>query len=306
MRSDVYIDEGTMKEGVSSLFLLMMIIAIGTGLAASTVRSEEEPMARSSWEVMHEGLYTGEQERRVLGSRLFTSLNLAKSASAVFSTKEAESFLSDAQEQVQDLQKNAPICRQDSGEVVGVINYRLHDGDFKHFIPLIGDDIPFDKYEYLFNTLAISGARTVGVSVRKIAWVFDLGEVSQGIREAQRNLRTNAGDIATLGISKLIDGSISDLERSSEVVDARYLLMFSRLLLKGKNIAGAQYAVRGALTRLGEAIVKPENSAVNVRKLSSISKSLDAVEGVLSVPPLKAFDTVDEKIQQIIESLLEL
>jgi hypothetical protein len=283
----------------------VVILAAGVSLSASLVKGDEEPMARSSWDRLHESFYTREQERRVLGSRLLASLNLAESASAVFSTRDAESFLNDAQELVKDLQKNAPIYRQDSGEFVGIINYRLHDVDFKHYIPLTGDDFPADKYQFLFNVLAVSGARTVGVSLRRIAWVFDLGEVAQGIREAQRNLRTNAGNVATKGIGKLVDSSVSYLDTSNTLLEARQLLEFSRLLLESKNITGAQYAVRGVLTLLSEANVGSGNTT-NIRKLATIRKSLEAIEGVLSVPPLKGFDGVNIKIQRIVDLLREL
>jgi hypothetical protein len=259
-------------------------------------------MARSSWDRLHESFYTREQERRVLGSRLLASLNFAKSASVVFKTKEAESFLADAQGQVKDLQNNAPIYRQDSGEFVGVVSYRVNESSFKHFIPMNGDDFPFEKYTSLFSSLAVSGARTVGVSVRRMVWVFDLGEVSQGIREAQRNLRTSAINEATREIARLIDEAVSYLAIDNKLSEASHLLEFSRLLLKSKNIAGAQYAVRGGVTVLDEASAETRNQT-STQKLSSIRKNLEEVERILSVPPLEDFEDIDRKIGRIIELL---
>lgn len=294
----VHVVEGTLR----SLISPALILSMGVVLSASSVKGDEEPMARSSWDRLHESFYTREQEQRVLGSRLLVSLNLANSASAVFNTKEAELFLGDAQDLVRDLQNNAPIHRQDSGEFVGVISYRFNEVDFKHYIPMYGDEFPVEKYESLFNFLAIGGARTVGVSLRKVAWVFDLGEVSQGIREAQRNLRTNAANLARREITKLVNDSISYLAIDNKLLEASQLLEFSRLLLKSKNIAGAQYAVRGGLALLGEVTIDRGNS-VSIQKLAPISKNLEEVERILSVPPLEDFEGMDRKIQRVAESL---
>jgi len=289
----------------SFLISALILVSLGLVLLLSPVRGDDEPMARSSWDRLHESFYNRDQERRVLGSRLLASLNLANSASAVFNRKEAESFLADAQALVKDLQDNAPIYRQDSGEFVGVINYRLNEVNFKHYIPIGGDEFPFEKYEALFKSLAISGARTVGVSLRKMVWVFDLGEVSQSIREAQRNLRTNAVNVATREISRLVDDSISNLPIDNKLLEAGQLLEFSRLLLKCKNLAGVQYAVRGVMTLVAEVNVDPVHSG-NAGKLTSISKNLEAVEAILSVPPLKDFEGIDQKLQRIIELLRKI
>lgn len=293
------------REVLSYSVLTWPVLLMGVVLSASPARCDEETMARSSWDRLHESFYTQEQERRVLGSRLLASLNFANSASEVFNTKEAESFLADAQGQVKDLQNTAPIYRQASGEFVGVITYRVNEASFKHFIPMNGDEFPIEKYASLFNSLAISGARTIGVSVRRMVWVFDLGEVSQGIREAQRNLRTNSVDEATTAITRLIDDSVSYLAIDNKLSEASELLELSQLLLKSKNLAGAQYAVRGGLTLLGEASADPQNTA-RKQKLDAITRSLEGVEGILSVPPLEDFHGVDRKIGRIIELLKKI
>ena len=281
---------------------IFLTVAIITVAIIAVAVADEAPMARSSWDQLDETIFNNEQDRPVLGGRLFASLNLAKSASEVSSTKEAESFLTDAQEQVKQLQQSAPIYRHDSGEVVGIIKYRLNDVDSKQYIPIIGDEFLSDRYEPLFNKLANHGARTLGVSLRRIVWVFDLGEVSKGIREAQHNLRTNASSAATQGIAKIIDDAITDFDKANNLVEARYLMAFAKLLLTSKNLAGAQYAVRGALDILNESCKKPE-SPVLLDKLTPIRKKIEVIEANLSIPPLQAGGDVDRRIQVIVESL---